>query len=401
MRKFLLICKNCKKEFYSNGNRTLFCNDCKNDIDYKNSHTCSKCGKFLNNLTRDQNGRGYECGCHEKFYKERRQSGNCINCGKFSEIRSITGLCSDCVSKNSLNNVKNNKLPGKCTICNVLNKTRDQNGRGYECGCAFHHHDKYFEQNQKPGNCCICNKFNKKRDRLGRGISNCNCSKEWYSYLFKHRNKSNIGIKLKWCDKCSKETLHNGNYCIICNPNSIGIRVFNFIIKNNTKYYYDNSIKDYILWNEYKLNFINKYKNIDFKLFINTINNDNNEFNKFKIYPTFRSQDSKDWSNARIAFEQSLIDENIGWFVYIKFYIDNYNNIKPLVCGKSGSLLVNNSGSDLSFSTDINDGPSRRFLTENCYQWCKTHIAILKCNSENNSLYFEKEISQKYNLFQS
>lgn len=71
-------------------------------------------------------------------------------------------------------------------------------------------------------------------------------------------------------------------------------------------------------------------KNIDFKL-----------PEDFQIIQTFRSQDSQDWTGARQAFEQNLIDLNIEWFTYIKFYIDENNKIRPLVAGKSGSLNVN------------------------------------------------------------
>ena len=144
--------------------------------------------------------------------------------------------------------------------------------------------------------------------------------------------------------------------------------------------------KKYVCWSCYKQNFDN-FQNIILKDFI--------------LVPTFRSQESEDWSNSRQAFEQYLIDNNIVWFIYIKFYINKNKVIKPLVCGKSGSLLVNSSGSDISFSTDINDGPARRFLIENNYQWDKTKIAILKCNFEQEAYEKEKYYKNKFNLFGS
>lgn len=103
---------------------------------------------------------------------------------------------------------------------------------------------------------------------------------------------------------------------------------------------------------------------------------------------------SIDWSNARSAFEQSLVDMNVGWFVYIKFYVNHDGCIKPLVVGKSGSLLVNSNGSDISFSIDVNDGPARRFLIEEDLEWCKTQIAVLPVDSEEEALYIEKEIGE-------
>lgn len=194
---------------------------------------------------------------------------------------------------------------------------------------------------------------------------------------------------LKWCDICKKQTLHNGHNCIICNPESkCGGSKNYFIEKENILYYFDYKILDYIKWKDYKKKFI--IQNIDFKL-----------PNEFQWILTFRTQNSQNWSGAHLAFEQNLVDENIKWFVYIKFYINNSGNIKPLVVGKSGSKLVNNSGSDISFSTDVNDGPARRFLKDEDFNWYKTHIAILKCNSEQEAYYKEKYYIRKFNLFGS
>ena len=169
--------------------------------------------------------------------------------------------------------------------------------------------------------------------------------------------------------------------------NKIILKISNFQVVNNVAFYYDQLTHDYILWSEYKSKF--KAQKI------------NNLPEGFVIYPTFRAQGSEDWKGSLQAFEQNLIDNGIGWFVYIKFYIDENNKLKPLVCGKSGSKLVNVSGSDVSFSTDINDGPSRRFLQEEGFEWCKTQIAIFKCDSEEEA--YEKELFyiKELNLFGS
>ena len=161
-----------------------------------------------------------------------------------------------------------------------------------------------------------------------------------------------------------------------------------FYEKDKELYYYDREIKDYVFWNDYKAKFLIFSKDIVLPV-------------EFVIIPTFRTQDSENWEGAKQAFEQSLIDLNISWFVYIKFYINESNKSIPLVCGKSGSLLVNNSGNDLSFSTDINDGPARRFLIENNYQWDKARIAILKCDSEKEAYEKENYYAYKLNLFNS
>ena len=161
-----------------------------------------------------------------------------------------------------------------------------------------------------------------------------------------------------------------------------------FYKKDEELWYFDKESGDYTLWKKYKEKFLILSKNIKLS-------------NNFKIISTFRRQDSEDCDGSKQAFEQSLIDLNIGWFVYIKFYINKDNKSIPLVCGKSGSLLVNNSGSDLSFSTDINDGPARRFLLENNHQWDKTRIAILKCDSEKEAYLAEQKYLKELNLFGS
>ena len=117
----------------------------------------------------------------------------------------------------------------------------------------------------------------------------------------------------------------------------------------------------------------------------------------FQIILTFRKQKNQDWTGSRIAFEQNLIDNNIGWFCYIK--LTELNNL--LVCGKSGSLKVNKSGSDVNFSENIDDGPARKFLKENNITWNKTIILIKKCSSEKEALEVEKDIQIRYNLFGS
>ena len=158
----------------------------------------------------------------------------------------------------------------------------------------------------------------------------------------------------------------------------------NFEERNDILYYYDKSedIQDYIPWEEYKEKF--KTFNIDFKL-----------PKGFKICSTFRTQDSESWEGTKGAFEQSLVENNVTWFVYIKF--DELNH--PLVAGKSGSYLVNSRGSDVSFSTRIEDGPARRFLQENNLNWCKTQIAICPCKTEQEAFELEEKIQKEFNLF--
>lgn len=188
-----------------------------------------------------------------------------------------------------------------------------------------------------------------------------------------------------------------------------------FKTENNILYYYDKSNKQYVHWEDYKDKFNRKRLTKDLESFINSLKSLDifqpkqmgpketyNIDDIIKIYPTFRTQESNTWEGSRGAFEQYLIDNKVNWFTYIKFYIDpKTNNIRPLVVGKSGSLNVNNSGSDISFSTDINDGPSRKFLYDINSSWDKTRILIIKAKSERQALYYEYKISNIYNLFES
>ena len=345
---------------------------------------------------------------------------------------------------------KGNKLaaqiksgPGKCSICGKYTPRRDSACRCLNCIGKISRKDR--ENNQKAGLCKYCGKWNNIRNNVGLG-KECGCSDKMY----KER-----GMNTKFCKICNKYTLHNEGKCLTCFPNAKpgtaisfitkdnvrlykGIEINDFVqkilnhelnindypyinirfgrvcygtediitsekllkiskfeIKDNVPYFYDRSVNNYVPWEDYKKKFIiqsNKYINI------------NNILPEFKLYPTFRTQDSEDWSGGtKQAFEQSLIDDNITWFVYIKFYLDAKNNPKPLVCGKSGSLLVNSNGSDLSFSTDINDGPARRFLAENNgkYLWDKTKVAILPCSFEKEAYELENKYLSLLHLFGS
>ena len=125
----------------------------------------------------------------------------------------------------------------------------------------------------------------------------------------------------------------------------------------------------------------------------------------FKIYPTFRTS-TDGWKGDKPAFEQILLDNNINWFVYIKFYNTNEfnekkNKIRPIIVGKSGSLNVNSTGSDLNFSTSNNDGAARKFVNLNNFTWNCDFIMIKKVKSEDQAFYQEKKIMEKFDLFGS
>lgn len=120
----------------------------------------------------------------------------------------------------------------------------------------------------------------------------------------------------------------------------------------------------------------------------------------FKTIPTFRTS-HENWNGDKVAFEQFLRDYHVKWFVYIKFYENKNGKIRPLVVGKSGSMLVNGSGSDLNFSTAVSDGQARQFIHLNGFQWHYEHIMIKKCKNESHAYYIETKIQNKFDLFGS
>jgi len=226
--------------------------------------------------------------------------------------------------------------------------------------------------------------------------------------LKENRENGLCGYQIKEC-KIHGFTLHNGNHCSLCEPEKCKIAK---IIEVNSRckehpncnlMIFDENKSKYICSDCYKENF--EYKTIDSfseKIF--------KEYNNAFIQLTYRIQDSQNWNGAKKLFENDLINKNVGWFVYFKFYIlDNKNNIvPPLVVGKSGTKLAKfsngknkNCDSDVNFSTNIKDGYSRKFLYENNLEWCKTHILVIPINSEEEAYKLENKLQKEFNLFGS
>lgn len=92
-------------------------------------------------------------------------------------------------------------------------------------------------------------------------------------------------------------------------------------------------------------------------------------------------------------FENELVKKGIKYFAYIKFFVDNEDNqIYGIVAGKTGSSLVNRQ-TDVCFSTNREDGFSRKFLDDLKLKWYKEEILII--TPENN---IDNEISKKQAL---
>lgn len=234
------------------------------------------------------------------------------------------------------------------------------------------------KQRTSAGYCIICNKYVQTRDSVGRCTE---CSAKFAL----ERTKQNISYGI--CKKCGKfANLRDINgFCYECSSNHVGISFFQ--IEEGKPIYYDLNSAQWVLWEEYKSQFINQYET--------------DIYNNFKIIPTFRKEGSTSWFGAKQAFEFYLKELCIGWFVYLKFYIDHNGNSRPLIVGKSGSLLVNKNGSDISFSTDIKDGPARRFLYEEHLCWDVTKVAVLPCETEDKAYLLENKIMREMNLFSS
>ena len=123
-------------------------------------------------------------------------------------------------------------------------------------------------------------------------------------------------------------------------------------------------------------------------------------FYGFKWIPTLRTSEYS-WNGDKIAFDTMLEQLGYKWIVYIKFYIDRNNKIRPIVVGKSGSLKVNNSGCDLSFSTDVSHGDSRGFLKAANHDWYHKYILIKNFKNESQAYKFERKIMNLYGIYGS
>ena len=318
--------------------------------------------------------------------------------------------------RNNLINCKQHKLIVECPVChkthelNFDNLSRTQtseiinkihkNEEIYHC-CSLECRQKLIYENQKKNKTGWCSE---------KAIKKKNSNENNYKrYLIRVKNGTNIAIhkcKNENCENYDKEIFDecpdNMWYCKQCGwkPQNSILNEINFLTKDNGLLcFLDRTINQYVPWKDYK----KKFENSDYPetYFIKNIKS---QYPNAFIQTTFRTQDSDSWNGAKSAFEQNLLENNICWFTYVKFYINADGNINPLVVGKSGSLNVNSNGSDVSFSTDVSDGPARRFLNENKnngFNWLKTQILIIPCNDENEAFKIEKEIAINYNLFQS
>ena len=126
--------------------------------------------------------------------------------------------------------------------------------------------------------------------------------------------------KLK-CKQCGK-IINNLNYKF-CSEECE--KIYNedkgkYFKRNNSCKKHPNEILTYNgkCWSFYQEYFKNNINFNNINIFLIKIQKD---YPNTYIQLTFRTQESKDWTGASLAFEQDLINKNIEYFTYIKFYI--------------------------------------------------------------------------------
>lgn len=168
-----------------------------------------------------------------------------------------------------------------------------------------------------------------------------------------------------------------------------------------TRMYYSKINKNYICWSCYRERFIRKRNLRSLEIFepkLISLGIFRQEQNKILVADTLRKNGK--WE-SKIKFEQLLIDLELDYFTYIKFYRVSELISRPLVVGETGSLNVNLSGSDISFSKDVKHGPARIFLKEGNFDWDDSKLLIIKAQSKNQAKFFEHRISETFGLFNS
>ena len=246
IRLYKRKCRLCEQDFKAKATNKLLCPECENREDYISfwlKNTCNMCGISTNK--RDQNGRGYDCGCHDKHMKEfnsrinrievaknRKGPGECIICKVWNEKRDIIsrGINCGCSIKGYQDKTKQ-KGEGLCSICKIWNKERDQNARGLShCTCSKDYHKKMISNRRKPGNCSVCGLYTNKRDEMGRGYT-CGCHDNYFKSLqgpgeccickkfVEHRSSNTIGIDCGCASKIitgfNREEFYKGKFNII------------------------------------------------------------------------------------------------------------------------------------------------------------------------------------------
>ena len=372
-RSSRLSCGLCKIKYY--------CEYCGKEIIVPICKTNSRTQSNIYKLIQENNIKSYKSCCstsHSRLLYNKNQSkpGVCRKCKEYSKIRNSFGLCPECTGRSKETicikcGGESNKLDttGRCPKC----ASKSGEGKCVKCKQEKNNLNAFgicLECMTGPGKCTTCGNFAINRNATGQ------CTK----------CISNLSGKGK-CVTCGKYVINRTimgqcKDCLYCNFKP-------FFIENNSckkhkeeKLTYKNEC-----WSCYK----EKFKQ-------NLILPE--EFKKYNPTWQLTYRQTRYSTKGQMAMEKELVEKNIKWFTYIKFYEIN-KEIKPLQVCKSGSKLVNISGSDVGFSTNINHGAARRFLKDNNLKWHINKILIFKCKSEKEAYNLEKELTEKFNLFTS
>lgn len=401
-----------------------YCKNCRDKIRIQNSlktvkkpGVCSNCKKFVN--ARYPGGRCYEC--HIKFsikiLNDNQNRKICTSCLREIEgKKDAAGRCKTCQS-NAAIRIREGKFCNTCGIvtphngyfCLICHPESSPNGvkpksifiedvfcyngefiteiiRKLDCGDYkikdlidkgwYKIEDNWFYNNE-----CLSNPNNEELfvKSFFFKINDTRCYQFENEYIpvidfINMIENGEIDAPENWIKK-DKEWYYKGNNILKDSISSLNGSILTKV--NNIEFFYDNRINKYIPWEIFKQNKI-----------IDDINSDiltdiQKNYNAFYIQTFISKERSINCGHA--AFDKLLLENEIDYFVYIKMYKDENNNILPLVCGESGSFNVNSSGCDLSFSKDINHGPSRKFLFENNFDYFYDQVLLIKTNSKNES----------------
>lgn len=382
--KIQVKCKICKKEF---------------TLNLKNLSGQQQI-KILDNI-KNRNELNILCSSSCRS-KSRMASGVCSKCGKYSDNRNVFGVCRDCTAKNLSTIVKNNSGDGNCLKCDKYSTNR--NASGLCPTCVSNSMKMIAISKTKEGICKSCGEFADKRN--GFGICN-KCS--GIESIYQRENDRITHIKGKIIDDFfgfkttgfylnKTENKITSNDQVVCRWKNKGFEVLPLTEE------------------EYK-NFHNIYQREDGR--ITHINNvpiedictsiiSRLDFDIESKYPGFfiKTGLPRDYVGDFIgkeAFDQSLCNLGVGYFVYIKFY--NCNGVrKPLAVCKSSTKLVSDGINDVSFSYyNKKQTASRQFLEDNGFNWWTEEIYVIPISKEDynegNHSITEQEIAKKYNLF--
>lgn len=387
MAKYNKICINCNKEFIGTSSTQKFCIEC-STIEL----TCIICGnKYTIKRSRYERSKGQAHTCSRKCsttYASRKAHEN--------KIEKFCGICNmitkhhqndQCMRCIALKNSEKWEDWVHSDKCNLIRRKNADKWIHSEKGHEFSKNNITNFNNSKQGKEHIKNNLNNIHNKMsnGQGANSIENIKKRHQIMKENKtsiyNPNHRGYK--YCEICNTETIHIGNRCFNCNPWNIYITEKHFTEKDGIMYYKGQE------WENYKQSFITKDINI-------------RDFDKYNGFwqKTYLVNDVD--LTGKDAIEQELLEKEISWFVYIKFYIDSEGYIKPLVCGKTGSKLVNK-GTDINFSYNLLENSAnaaRIFLNEQNLKWYKKQIYIIPCDSEKDAYKLELEIRNNYNLFE-